>query len=264
MTPVAPDGGGLGAELRRRRDAGRKLLVPYVTGGLGGDWLEVVRAIAAAGADAIEIGIPFSDPVMDGPVIQQASSQALAQGATPDGIVAALAGADTGVPLAVMTYYNLVLRAGHRRLARRLAEAGVTGAIVPDLPLEELDGWGEEAAAAGVDTVLLVAPSTPDDRLRAICTRSRGFVYAVGVMGVTGERSFLGATALSVAGSCKRETDTPVLVGVGVSNPQQAREVAAVADGVVVGSALVRKLLEGCGPEGAASFVAELRAAIDT
>jgi len=255
--------GTLETALMRRREAGHKLLVPYVTGGLGRDWLDVVRAIAAAGADAIEIGIPFSDPVMDGPVIQRASAEALSSGATPSGIIAALAGADAGVPLAVMTYYNVVLRAGHRRMASTLAEAGVSAAIVPDLPLEELGDWGDEAASAGIETVLLVAPTTPKDRLRAICARSRGFVYAVGVMGVTGERSSLGEAALRVAGRCKEETDTPVLVGVGVSNPEQAREVVAVADGVVVGSALVHRLLEGAGPDGAASFVGELRAAID-
>jgi len=240
------------------------LLVPYVTGGLGRDWLDVVRAVAAAGADAVEIGIPFSDPVMDGPVIQQASAEALKSGATPAGVIAALAEADAGVPLAVMTYYNIVLRAGHRRMARRLVAAGVSGAIVPDLPIDELNGWGDEATAAGLATVLLVAPTTPKDRLKAICARSRGFVYGVGVMGVTGERASLAATALTVAARCKQETDTPVLIGVGVSSPEQAREVVAVADGVVVGSALVHRLLEGCGPEGAAAFVAELRAAIDS
>ena len=256
--------GTLEATLRRRRDAGHKLLVPYVTGGLGPDWLDVVRAIAAAGADAIEIGIPFSDPVMDGPVIQRASAEALESGATPSGIITALARADAGVPLAVMTYYNIVLRAGHHRMASTLAEAGVSAAIVPDLPLEELGDWGDQAQSAGIETVLLVAPTTPTDRLRAICARSRGFVYAVGVMGVTGERSSLGEAALLLARRCKDETDLPVLVGVGVSNAEQAREVVAVADGVVVGSALVHRLLEGAGPEGAASFVAELRSAIDS
>ena len=255
--------GALEETLRARRDAGHKLLVPYVTGGLGPDWVDVVRAVAAAGADAVEIGIPFSDPVMDGPVIQRASTEAIGSGATPAAIIAALADADAGVPLAVMTYYNIVLRAGHRRMARTLADAGVTGVIVPDLPVDELDGWGDEAVQAGIEAVLLVAPSTPTPRLKAICSRSRGFVYGVGVMGVTGERSSLGASALDVATRCKAETDTPVLIGVGISNPEQAREVVAVADGVIVGSALVQRLLEGEGPEGAAVFVAALRAAID-
>lgn len=158
--------------------------------------MDVVRAIGAAGADAIEIGIPFSDPVMDGPIIQQASAAALKSGATPSGIIVALARADVGVPLAVMTYYNIVLRAGHRRMAGTLADAGVSGAIVPDLPIDELDGWGEEADKAGVETVLLVAPTTPGRRLGAICARSRGFVYGVGVMGVTGERESVSASAV--------------------------------------------------------------------
>jgi tryptophan synthase alpha chain len=261
--PATSSRGTLEQALRQRRDAGRKLLIAYVTGGLGRDWLEVVRAIGAAGADAIEIGIPFSDPVMDGPIIQQASAAALKSGATPSGIIAALARADAGVPLAVMTYYNIVLRAGHRRMAGMLADAGVSGAIVPDLPIDELDGWGQEADLAGVETVLLVAPTTPRRRLGAICARSRGFVYGVGVMGVTGERESVSASALTVAARCKGETDTPVLIGVGISNAEQAREVVAVADGVVVGSALVHRLLGGAGPQGAAAFVAELRAAID-
>jgi tryptophan synthase alpha chain len=255
--------GRLESVLRKRRDAGHKLLVPYVTGGLGPDWLDVVRAVAAAGADAIEIGIPFSDPIMDGPIIQRASTEALAAGATPNGIVSALANVDVDVPLAVMTYYNIVLRAGHRRMARTLAEAGVCGAIVPDLPLDELDGWSEEADAAGIDTVLLTAPTTPPARLKAICARSRGFLYGVGLMGVTGERAELSASALSVAERCKAATDLPVLIGVGISTAEQAREVATVADGVVVGSALVHRLLEGVGPDGAARFVGELRTALD-
>ena len=256
--------GALEQALRARRDAGAKLLIPYVTGGLGPDWVDVVRAIAAAGADAIEIGIPFSDPIMDGPVIQRASVESLRAGTTPTSVITALAGADAGVPLAVMTYYNIVLRAGHRRMARTLADAGIAGSVVPDLPIDELDDWDTEAVLAGVESVLLVAPTTPKERLKAICARSRGFVYGVGLMGVTGERTSLSASALEVAARCKAETDTPVLIGVGVSTPQQAREVVAVADGVVIGSALVHRLLEGAGPEGAAAFVAEFRAAIDS
>ena len=260
------DGRGvLESRLRAHRDAGRKLLVPYVTGHLGADWLEVVQALAAAGADAIEVGLPFSDPMIDGPVIQEASARALALGATPAGIVSALGAVrnEIGVPLAVMTYYNIVARAGHSRFASSLAGAGVAGAIVPDLPVDEFGPWGEAAVAAGVETVLLAAPTTSDERLARIAATSRGFLYAVGLLGVTGERASLAATAAVIARRCKAVTDLPVLVGIGVSNADQAREACEVADGVVVGSAVVRRLLDGAGPEGAGAFVGDLRAAID-
>lgn len=257
------DPGTIETALRARRDAGAKLLVPYVTGGLGDDWVRVVEAVAAAGADAVEIGIPFSDPVMDGPVIQEASQRALAGGATPGSILADLAHVDVDVPLVVMTYYNIVFRAGHRRFARSLADQGVSGAILPDLPLIELDGWGAAADDAGVETILLVAPNTPDDTLAQICARSHGWIYGVAVMGVTGERSRLASTAAVLGCRLKAATDKPVLLGVGVSTPEQAAEAAEDADGVIVGSALVRRLLEGAGPDGAADFVAALRSGLD-
>jgi tryptophan synthase alpha chain len=255
--------GPMEARLRAARDAGRKLLVPYVTGGFPG-WERTLEAFAAAGADAIEIGIPFSDPVMDGPTIQEASERALAAGATPQGIVGALADLDTGgVPLVVMTYYNTVHRYGHERFARSLAAAGVAGAIVPDLPLEEVGPWAAAADDAGVETVLLAAPTASDERLARICARSRGFVYGVGLLGVTGEREALARSALEMARRLKATTDKPVLVGIGVSTPAQAAEVAGVADGAIVGSALVRRLLDGGGPDAAGAFVAELRAGLD-
>jgi tryptophan synthase alpha chain len=255
--------GRLEAALRSRRDAGRKLLVPYVTGGLGSDWVEVVRALAGAGADAIEIGIPFSDPVMDGPVIQAASVLALSAGATPFGVVDALARAEVEVPLAVMTYVNVVARTGYRRFANELASCGISAAILPDLPIDEAEEWRAEAAAAGVECVLLAAPTTPPDRLEWIGRESRGFVYAVGLLGVTGERDSLAASALEIARRCREVTDTPVLVGVGISNPEQAVEACQVADGVIVGSAVIRRLLDGEGPEGAAAFIASIRGALD-
>ena len=261
--PPVTAAGTLERVLRERRDAGRKLLVPYVTAGVVADWLQVVQAVASAGADAIEIGLPFSDPMMDGPTIQQASQAALAGGMTPQAAVAALAGAEVGVPLVVMTYYNLVFRAGERRFARTLADCGVAGAIVPDLPLEESVGWRAEAGEAGIDTVLLVAPSTPDERARRICQACHGFVYGVGVMGVTGERAELAGSARQVARRIRGLTDLPVCVGVGVTTPDQAAEVCEDADGVVVGSALVRRLLDGGGPESAAELVAKIRTALN-
>ena len=256
--------GSLESVLRTRRDAGAKLLVPYVTGGYSDDWLDVVRAVADAGADAVEIGIPFSDPVMDGPVIQAASEQSITRGTTPQSILTELAGLDAGVPLAVMLYYNTVFHMGHERFASELVAAGVAAAIVPDLPLEEVGPWADAADAAGVETVMLAAPTAPDERLPRVCARARGFVYAVGLLGVTGERTALASSATVIAARLKAVTDKPVLVGVGIGTADHAVEASAVADGVVVGSALVRRLLEGADPEGAAAFVGELRAALDT
>ena len=257
--------GALETALRARRDSGSKCLAPYVTGGLGDDWLETVCAVAAAGADAIEIGIPFSDPVMDGTVIQRANDRALADGATPQSILAAIRGAasDIGVPTVVMTYVNIAHHMGYERFASSLADAGVSGCILPDLPLEEVGEWAECADAAGVETVLLAAPTAPDERLRRICPRSRGFVYSVGLMGITGVREELAASATRTAARLKAVTDMPVLVGVGVGTPAQAAEVCEVADGAVVGSAVVTRMLEGAGPDGVAGLVAEFRAAID-
>lgn len=249
--------------LRARRGAGGTLLIPYLMGGMTEDWTDALAAVVAAGADAVEVGIPFSDPVMDGPVIQEASVRALDRGATPHQVIDGIAAAGVEVPVSVMTYYNIVLRAGHRRMARSLREAGVGGAIVPDLPLEEVGPWAAEADGAGLATVLLVAPSTPEERVPRICARSRGFVYAVARMGVTGERSTLGGGAAQVVERVRRATDLPVCVGIGVSTPAQAAAMCEVADGVVVGSALVRRLLEGGGPDAAGEFVGALRSALD-
>lgn len=253
--------GFLEASLRQKRSTGRKLLVPYITGGLDG-WQDAIREAAAHGADAIEIGIPFSDPVMDGPVIQEASQRALDGGATPPSIVRAAGELDAGIPLVVMTYYNTVFRFGHDRFAAALAESGIAGAIIPDLPLEESGEWCVAADAAGVETVMLAAPTAPDDRLPLVCARARGFVYAVGLLGVTGERDQLAASAVTMAARLKAVTDVPVLIGVGVSNAAQAVEASRVADGVIQGASVVRRLMDG-GPEAVGAYVAEVRAALD-
>jgi tryptophan synthase alpha chain len=223
--------GALESHLRARRAAGCKLLVPYVTGGLGSSWLDVVRAIAAAGADAIEIGIPFSDPVMDGLTIQEASRRALDLGATPSSVIGDAATLEIDVPLVVMTYTNPVGHMGYRRFAAALHDARIAGAILPDLPLDELDGWATAADAHDVETVLLAAPTTPDDRLVAICERSRGFVYGVSLMGVTGERAALATQASEMGRRLKAVTDKPVLLGIGISNAEQAVEAARYGDG---------------------------------
>jgi len=253
----------LQASLAERRQGGRKLVVPYVTAGAVPHWLQAVLAVAGAGADAVEIGLPFSDPMMDGPTIQEASVAALQRGTTVHSVLDVLQGADVGVPLVVMTYYNLIFRMGEERFAGMLASAGVAGAIVPDLPLEESGSWRKAADAAGIDTVLLVAPSTPDKRAEWICEASSGFVYAVGRMGVTGEQADLAASARQVAHRLRSMTSLPVCVGIGISTAAQAVDVCQDADGVIIGSALVRRLLDGVDPLQAAAFIGEVRGALD-
>ena len=253
--------GTLETHLRARRDSGAKLLIPYVTGGYPG-WQRAVEAAAAAGADAIEIGVPFSDPVIDGPVIQQASTAALDGGATPVSVLAQARGLDTGVPHAVMTYYNLCHHQGHERFASALVEAGVSAAILADLPYVEAGPWLEAAEATGVEAILLAAPTTPEHRLAELCEASRGFVYAVGLLGVTGERAALARTATEIAARCQAVTDRPVLTGVGIGSPEQAVEACEVADGVAIGSAVVRTLMAD-GPEAVGELVAAYRTALD-
>ncbi|MFM8906003.1 MAG: tryptophan synthase subunit alpha, partial [Actinomycetota bacterium] len=203
--------------LRELRNAGRKILLPYVTGGVPG-WTDAIHTAVANGADAVEVGLPFSDPVMDGPVIQRASTIALGSGATVNAILDGVRDLDVDVPLVVMCYYNTVFRAGHARFAHQVRAAGVNGVIVPDLPLEEAGEWCAAADDAGLATVMLAAPTAPDERLPRIAARARGFVYAVGLLGVTGERETLATSALTIARRVKAVTDVPVLVGVGVSD----------------------------------------------
>ena len=255
---------GLEAHLRAKREEGRKLLLPYVTGGYPvGEWPRLIEGFASAGADAIEVGIPFSDPVMDGPTIQEASTVALDAGSNPLAVLDEVAKTDAGIPLVAMTYYNICFRMGHRRFAAALREAGIGGAILPDLPLEEIGPWADAADAEGIETVLLAAPTAPDERLPAIAERARGFVYGVGLVGITGERAELAASSLEIARRLKDITDKPVVIGVGVSTPEQAAEIAQIADGVVVASAIIRRMLNGGSPDDAIELVADLRAALD-
>lgn len=256
--------GTLEEHLRAKRAEGRKLLLPYVTGGYPIDeWPRLIEGFAQAGADAMEIGIPFSDPVMDGPTIQEASAIALEHGATPPGVLDKVAETDPGVPLIAMTYYNVAYHMGHERFAASLKQAGIAAAILPDLPLEEAGPWCEAADAHGIETVLLAAPTAPDERLPRIIERTRGFVYGVGLVGITGEREALAASAKEMARRLKDITDKPVIIGIGVSTPEQAAEVAEIADGVVVASAIIRRMLEGGSTDEAIEFVAALRAGLD-
>jgi tryptophan synthase alpha chain len=253
--------GRLEQALRARRDGGERAFVPYVTGGYRGVDRELLRALAAAGADAIEVGIPFSDPVMDGGVIQQASARALQEGATPRSVLDGIREADVDVPVAVMTYVNPIHRLGIAAFVEEALGAGVAGLIVPDLPVDESEELGQAAASAGVDLVLLAAPGTRPERLAEIGRRSRGFVYCVATFGVTGAREALGATARDVVEAVRPHTDLPLLVGVGIGTPEQAAEACAFADGVVVGSALMAPILDGH-REGALALASSFRHAI--
>ena len=260
VTTVNP----LEAHTRRLRDGGRKILAPYVTGGITAGWTDLLHAAADAGADIAEIGLPFSDPMLDGPTVQRASDRALARGATVDGILADLARLDLAMPRVVMTYANLVFRRGPRQFCTALRDAGVGGLIVPDVPLDEADRLGAAAAAAGVDLVLLAAPSTTADRRRQIARRSRGFVYAVSVMAPTGEQTVIPASAQELTRSLKDATDLPVLLGFGVSSAAAAATAAEHADGVIVGSALMRAVLDGAAPAQIEAWLAEVRTALDS
>jgi tryptophan synthase alpha chain len=232
-----------------------KLLMPYITGGVAPGWSAYLTAFEEAGADLIEVGLPFSDPTVDGPTIAEASDVALARGATPASVLEELAATRVGIPLIASTYANIALRPG---FGRALRAAGVTGLIVPDLPLDELAGL----SAPGIEVSLLASPATPDDRLAEIGRRSQGFVYAVSVMGTTGERDRLAPSAAALAARVKQVTSLPVLLGFGISTPRQAAEAAAAADGVIVGAAIMRRILDGAGPDEAGAFVASLRAAL--
>jgi tryptophan synthase alpha chain len=235
----------LEAVLRARRDANDGAFVPYVTGGFPGVDASLLRDLEAAGADAIEVGIPFSDPVMDGGVIQEASRRALEAGAHPVDILATIAEAELEVPAVVMTYVNPVFRYGFEAFLIEAEKAGVGGVIVPDLPVDEAGEWIVGCRAHGVADVLLAAPGTAPERLARVAREARGFLYCVATYGVTGARDAIAGTARELVGQLRPLTDLPLLVGVGVATPEQAAEVATFADGAIVGSALMERLLEG-------------------
>ncbi|MCC2313144.1 tryptophan synthase subunit alpha [Cellulomonas xiejunii] len=204
-----------------------------------------VRAMVEAGVDIVELGVPYTDPVMDGPVIQAAANHALAQGTrVRDTLLVAEQVADAGAPVLVMTYWNLVLRYGVEAFARDLAAAGGAGLITPDLIPDEGAEWLAASDAHGLDRVFLVAPSSTPERLVSTVAASRGFVYAASTMGVTGERATVGERAEQLVADTRAAGASRVCVGLGVSRPEQAAQVAGYADGVIVGSALVRPLLE--------------------
>ena len=244
----------------KARAEGRAALVGYLPAGfptVEGS-VAAIRTIAESGCDVIEIGLPYSDPVMDGPTIQAAAQQALEGGVRIRDVLRVVeAVAETGVPTLVMTYWNPVERYGVDRFAADLASAGGAGLITPDLTPDEAQPWLDASEAHDLDRVFLVAPSSTDERIRYTVEHCRGFVYATAVMGVTGARTATSDLAGPLVARTRAATDLPIGVGLGVSDGDQAAEVASYADGVIVGSAFVRKMLDAGGDESRA--LADLR-----
>ena len=250
------------AEAFGKASAGnRAALVGYLPAGFPSvaRAIEAALAMAQAGADIIEVGLPYSDPLMDGPVIAEAVHRALAAGTRVADVLRTVeAVAAAGVPVLVMTYWNPIDRYGVRAFARDLAAAGGSGLITPDLTVEEAGPWLDASAEYDLDRVFLVAPSSTDQRMATITRDCRGFVYAASLMGITGTRDAVSGDASGLVKRIRQHTDLPVAVGLGVSNGAQAAQVAAFADGVIVGSAFVRRLLDDQGIPAICELTSEL------
>lgn len=258
---------------QKLQSEGRCALMPFL---MAGDpdlthTRSTLLALEAAGADMIELGIPYSDPLADGPVIQAAASRALGSGTTPGRVLEMLQSlkGELSIPVILFTYSNPLLNRGMENFCRDAAAAGAAGLVVPDLPLEEAEKLSAIAEAAGLDLVLLVAPTTPSDRMGRIAQASRGFTYLVSVTGVTGVRTTLENRVATLVQQLKGMGPTPVAVGFGISGPEQARQVRDWgADGAIVGSALVKVMAESHSQQGdiaaaAGQFCGQLRQALD-
>lgn len=245
----------------RAREEGRAALIGYLPAGFPTreESIALMAAMVEGGVDIVEVGLPYSDPLMDGPVIQAAADRALREGTTPADVIA-IAGevARTGAATVVMSYWNPVERYGVDRFARELSAAGGCGVITPDLTPEESAEWTAATDAHGIDRVFLVAPSSTDERLRVVSDASSGFVYAASTMGVTGARTQVSDAASGLVARVREVTDLPIAVGLGVSSGAQAAEIAEYADGVIVGSAFIRLIQEAPAHEAALDAVRSL------
>jgi tryptophan synthase alpha chain len=256
--------GALAARWAALRAARRTALIPYVTAGFptAAETAAFLRGAAAAGADIVELGVPWSDPVADGPTIQASTQAALAAGMTVSGVLRLLEDTAAALPVVVFSYLNPILARGAARFAAEAAGAGAAGLLVTDLPAGADEKVESALRSSGLPLVRLVAPTTPVARQRAIAERSEGFLYLIARLGVTGEsRSLAGALAANVAG-LRALTTLPIAVGFGISTPEQAAEVGALADGVVIGSAVVSRMARR-GAAGALEWLASVRAALD-
>lgn len=243
---------------------GRKVLVAYLTAGDPSleKTAEYVAALERGGVDLIELGVPFSDPIADGPVIQAASQRALDAGATLAGVldIARTIRKNSEIPLLLFTYMNPVVRYGFEALARDAKKAGIDGCLMTDLSVEEADDYVGVMRGADLDTVFLAAPTSTERRLELVAKYSTGFVYVVSRTGVTGERESLAESAAPLLENLRRKTKLPLAIGFGIANGAQAREAGKLADGVVVGSAIVRMIEQGGDLE---SFASSLRKGLD-
>lgn len=241
----------LEAMFAANRAAGRKALAPFVTAGDpdADTTVAVLTALDAAGASLCELGVPYSDPIADGPVIQASYTRALGRGLALADVfdIARRASASCSMPILAMGSYSLIFRRGIDRFVADAVASGLAGFVVPDLPLEESDDLDAACRTAGLALVRLVTPTTPPERAEAIARKSTGFLYCVSVAGVTGARTDLPPGLVERVAWLKTKTDVPILVGFGISGPEQVQAVAAVADGVIVGSALVRRIAERAG-----------------
>ena len=232
-------------------------LVTYVTAG-DPDLprsADILRALDRGGADVLEVGVPFSDPLADGPVIQRATERALAAGTTLTGVLAMVkqVRAEIAAPIVIFSYANPILRMGAERFADEASQAGVDGVLVLDLPIEEAAEFRSLLASRGIDMIFLLSPTTTDERIRSAATLGRGFLYAISRLGVTGARDRVAASAREIVERIRAATDMPIAVGFGISNPEHVREVGQWADAAVVGSALVNVIAEaGSSPDVAA------------
>jgi len=240
----------------------RKQLIPYVTGGYPTKegCVELLNACAAGGADQIELGIPFSDPLADGPVIQATSHKALTGGVTTDDLLA-IAGNFKAAPLLFMTYINPVMQYGEKRFFDAAAKAGIKGVILPDVPPEEADAVSAASDASKVPVVFLISPTCSDERIRMIDKLSKSWIYIVSLKGVTG--AAMKSDVPAFVKRVRKSTKHPLYVGFGIQTPDDAARVAEFADGIIVGSALLKIVENGGGPKDVEQFVASLRKAID-
>lgn len=264
---TSPNSANLEDHLRALRADGRKILAPYLTAGFPSPeaFPDLLAKVVDAGADMVEIGIPFSDPLMDGPVIQRSSDIALEAEVRPQTAMRTMRtlwGQAQPIPYVFMTYVNPILAMGEAAFAAEALAAGASGVIVPDLPVEEASEWVKASKEANLARVFLTAPTTPKDRLEAIVAEGSGFIYCVSLLGVTGVRSSVSERAAGVVGLVREMTDRPALVGVGVSTPEQAADICGFADGVIVGSAVIKAVLDD-GVDAAATLVRNMREAID-